>query len=214
MKLKNKAGRKGIIAGILGPYIAAVFIIAAILIFMYQFKYHISQMMVDYFLWGKEFNIPMALFTTDIQGETSVVALSKIVYKVGSNQDQIKNELNAIVDDWFVPASASYQYNLQMGDISITKIGSTATCQCMSHSYYGDGMSPRAYQYLACEGSTCGSKTGMPCGGLTGENCIDNAKVIKRENVGLYPLPLPYNGTTRIVPLMFSSVVQVQLQGG
>jgi hypothetical protein len=189
MKLKNKAGRKGIIAGILGPYIAAAFIIAAILIFMYQFKYHISQMMVDYFLWGKEFNIPMALFTTDIKGESSVTTLSKIVYHVGNYQN-LKDELNTIVDQWFVPASDHYQYTLQMGDFYMTK--TVNNCGCISITSYEGGYRS---VYLSCD------------------DC-DDIKIIKRENVGVYPVPLTYNGTTRTVPMFFSTLVYVKLEGG
>jgi hypothetical protein len=188
MTSKNKIGKKGIIAGILGPYIVSAFIIAAILIFLYQFKYHMSQLMVDYYLWGKEFNIPMALFTTDIREQSSAVALSKIVYKVGSDQDKIKSELNEVVDDWFLPYSIYYQYTLQMEDFYMIK--TVDGCKCTTITSYEGGY--RSYDY-SCEDCT-------------------NVKIIKRENVGVYPLPLPYNGTTRVVSLIFSTLVYTELK--
>ena len=89
-----------------------------------------------------------------------------------------------------MPASEYNQYTLQMGDFYMTK--TVNNCGCKSIVSYEGG---NRTVYLSCE------------------DC-DDIKIIKRENVGIYPVPLTYNGTTRTVPMFFSTLVYVKLEEG
>ena len=211
----NMKKAKGFLGGLVIEFAIAVFVVLAVLIFVYCFKIHITQAMVDYYLWGKENDIPMALFSSDINGESSAVALNRIFYnkKNGRDYDEWKTKMETIMNSWFIENSGqkTYQfYHFELDDVVIEK---EVPCNCYAKST-NNNIGQTIYE---CAGTDCGSLSGQKstetatqygwdqyCKGA----CLVNT--IEMKSLGLYPVPIIYNGTDRIVTLKFNTVVKTK----
>lgn len=187
-RMNRKKYNKGIIgAGIIAQFIFAVFIVIFVLIFLFQFKYHIIQTMGEYYLWGKEFDIPLALLITDINNQNSAVALNKIYYsdELGIDATDLKNGMQELVTFWFSTPSKNFKYHLQFGNLVITA-DTLEKCSAGSAGPHGS-----YYSY-----------------------CPSKDDDIKKRNVhGFYPIPVMFNGTDRVVPLEFESLIVMESGG-
>lgn len=76
--------RKGLLGWLAFFFFLGVFAALALFIFLYFFKYHVTMMMIDFYFWNKEYDIPLALFSADIKNsgryESSEVFLSRLYY--------------------------------------------------------------------------------------------------------------------------------------
>jgi hypothetical protein len=208
---------KGFFTGLIIDFAIAVFVVLFVIIFIFAFKVHITQAMVDYYLWGKENDIPMSLFSSDIKGESSAVALNRIFYngKDGRDYSAWKTQMIQIIDRWFVENSGqkTFQlYQFELGDVVIEEELSNSNnpfnCNCKAEKLYG--VTPPRYY---CKGN-CGSHENDNCPETYDElsctvYCMEIACIstIQRTNLGLYPLPIIYNGTDRIVTLKFNTII-------
>ena len=211
----NMKKAKGFLGAFIIDFAIAVFVVLAVFIFVYCFKIHITQAMVDYYMWNKEFDIPMALFSVDVKEvgspkiESSAVFLSRLYYAtvLGENKDELKKQLNTILDRW---SQGVNQYTLTFGEIAFTN---EVQCVCKSTKDL------EGWLYGKCTG--CKSTTeGKSCwardyGDISVGQIIEyenNVEVTKSyscwgstklTNIGPYPLPVVYNGTQRILTLNF-----------
>jgi hypothetical protein len=74
-------------------YLAAC---AIVFIFFHFFKYHIIKTVLDEYRWNKIQEIPLALFSMDMDGESFVSRVNRVYY-LGSNNE--KNQLKEKIDD-------------------------------------------------------------------------------------------------------------------
>jgi hypothetical protein len=201
LKTINKS--KGILGGLLAEFAVAVFVVLFVIIFIFCFKIHVTQSMVDYYLWNKEYDIPLALFSIDINEESSAMALNRVFYKnkFGYDEYTLKN----IIDKWFIEPTdkKTYQYyRFELGDVVFEK---EVPCNCKAVE---TGTMKDEYE---CRGNDCGSykncpySTKLACDDYCKEAC--QIETIQRKNLGLYPSPIIYNGTNRVVPLKFNTIV-------
>jgi hypothetical protein len=170
--------------------------------------------MVDYYMWNKEFDIPMALFSIDVKEvdskiESSAVFLSRLYYAtvLGENKVELKKQLNTILDRW---SQGVNQYTLTFGEIVFTN---EIQCKCKPKD---DSASWLYGKCTGCEPTTEGKSCWARDYGdiLAGqiieyENNVEVTKsyscwgFTKLTNIGPYPLPVVYNGTQRILTLNF-----------
>lgn len=195
---------KGQIAGLVAMFLVALFVVLFVFIFIFAFKIHVTQSMVDYYLWGKEYDIPMALFSTDVNEESPAVALNRIFYKSKFGYDEWVGKTKEILDRWFIERTSqkTYQfYHFELGDVVLEE----QVCKCIASALPGSG--------YECVGTDC-KPEGEDCPinydefTCTGY-CIEKACKIsqtQRNNLGLYPTPIVFNGTTRVVPLKFDTI--------
>ncbi len=101
-------------AAIVAKWAIIIFLILSILVFFVTFKYHVKLTVAEYYLWGKQYDIPLALFSINMNGDSSVVALNKIYY--GDNS--LKENLREILDKWF---GKVYYYKLSFGSTNIVR---------------------------------------------------------------------------------------------
>jgi hypothetical protein len=103
-------------SSMIAHYMIVIAIILAVVIFFLTFKYHIKQTVVEYYLWGKQYDIPLTLFSVNVEGESSIVALNRIYY----GNSESKGKLIDILDDWF---GKVYYYRLTFGGKELTQEG-------------------------------------------------------------------------------------------
>jgi len=159
-----KKKKKGLLGGLVIPFIIALSVVLAVLIFLFNFKIHVIQTMVDYYLWAKHYNIPMALFSIDIYNEetggynSSIIVLNKIHYGdlLGKNYGDLEKKIDVILNDWF-------------GTVG---------------SYV-----------LSFEDTTFISERGLTETGV--------------KHLGVYPLPVVFNETHRVLKLSYRSIMTV-----
>ena len=206
--------RKGLIGWLVASFFIGVFAAIALIIFITQFKYHVTMAMVDYYFWNKEFDIPLALFSTDIKiensekYESSTVFLNKLYYADVPHKDkeeELKNKLKPILDKW-----SKNQYTLVVGDVACQK----EECKCELQSSIKPGLIAYGVCSSECKhaGEMCvyydmSGIVGRP-GQVVGKPymCWGFAKSIISS---VYPLPVVFNGTHRLIPLSFTTEMQV-----
>jgi len=207
---------KGQFGGLIGEFAIAVFVVLFVIIFIVAFKIHVTQAMVDYYLWNKEYDIPMALFSIDVdkdptektEYESSAIFLSRLHYAdvLGEDKNALRNQLNPILDRW---SRGVNQCTLTFGE---TMLQNKNKCVCeplMENAMYGTCSD-------SCKESTkdkdCFAKSvdGFSIGQIIEyEDHVQQIKSYtcwgstKLSNVGLYPLPVVFNGTQRILTLSF-----------
>lgn len=197
---------KGQFGGLLAEFVIAAFIVLFVIIFITSFKIHVTQAMIDYYFWGKEYNIPLALLSTDIdikdenRFESSIVIFNKIRYfKDEGLKENLRNNLRNVIEAWFPGVSQSdytREYTLKFGEKKEEVIEKTRDCTCTW---------PSATEGLKCT-SGCGPKAGESCRNQA--ECVPkNEMVTEVNNLGIYPLPVVYNGTLRVVELNWTSDV-------
>ena len=201
---------KGQIAGLVGMFLVALFVVLFVFIFIFAFKIHVTQSMVDYYLWSKEYDIPMALFSTDVNEESPAVALNRIFYKSKFGYDEWVGKTKDILDRWFIERTSqkTYQfYHFELGNVVLEE---EVGCDCKASAI--PASLPTRYE---CAGNDCGSHQGEDCDTTSGEPdcteyCVGKAckiSTLQRNNLGLYPTPIVFNGTTRVVPLKFDTII-------
>jgi len=207
--------KKGFITFFIMEFAVAVFAVLFVIIFILSFKIHVTQSMVDYYLWSKENDIPMALFSADIKDDSSAVALNKIFYngKDGKNYGDWKTQMEKIINRWFIENTGqkTYQlYHLELDDVIIEK---EVYCNCYAKSTT-DNVGQTIYE---CAGTECGSRFGEQSSVFATQSGWDqyckggcSVNTVQVKNLGLYPVPIIYNGTDRIVTLTFNSVVKIK----
>jgi len=212
-------GEKGQI-GLLTAFIAGgVFVALFLFIFLYCFKYHITMMMIDYYLWNREYDIPLALFSTDINTnpdgdekyESSVVVLNKIYYGKYADSDEdsemnkVKGELRDIINEWYGYKEESGFWTMIFGNVTIMAMPNP--CECVPTGpiwckYYVCKWAPECdggeQEFRDVRGQCCDPTTNVPCNEAHGD-------VIGVQHLGLYPLPIVFNGTDMIANLSFVS---------
>jgi hypothetical protein len=169
---------KGQFGGLIGEFAIAVFIVLFVIIFIVAFKIHVIQAMVDYYLWGKEYDIPMALFSIDVKGNSSVIALSRIIHedKLEEDSHELKVEIKNIVDRWFIE-------NKEGTDVN----------QYQIYNLKIDNFNVRFPLELPWEE-------------------LHESNIIQKKSLGLYPTPIVFNGTTRVVTLKYETIILKQEQ--
>jgi hypothetical protein len=210
---------KGQMFAVVGEFAFSIFVILLVVIFIVNFKVHITQAMVDHYLWSKENDIPMTLFSIDIdrnsnpqkmEYESSAIFLSRLNYAdvLGEDKDTLKNQLNPILDKW---SRGVLQYNATFGDFIFNQENG---CSCKINE-----LAPVRAPEL---GITYGTCVNCEASGTNGEKCIASqwgrysGRVADKPytclgyttvtNLGVYPLPIVYNGTQRILTLNFQLV--------
>ena len=191
--------RKGLIGWAVGCFAAGIFATLFLFIFLYSFKYHITMIMVDYYFWNKEYDIPLALFSTDVDGVSSIVAMNKVHYDGVLTEDykSLKTELNNIVESWFG------EHGIYILRFEGTEINRLALDDCVCYAYqYGEGFVLTGQ----CTGPGCGGDEGKKCKVLDGtlvdeEGSCGGKRIARTSHLGTYPLPIVFNGTDRIIAL-------------
>lgn len=199
---------------LLATFSIAAFIVLFVVIFILAFKIHVTQTMIDYYLWNKEYDIPMALFSVDINDESSAIALNRAFYnsKFGGNYNDWIQQTETTINRWFIRNTnqKTYQYyNFELGTVALEgEVG----CACIASGIPISSPTPSQYE---CAGSAC-SPTGEDCPPTDNkftctEYCLKKSvcktSITQRSNLGLYPTPIIYNGTDRVVPLKFDTVI-------
>ena len=207
---------KGQFGGLIGEFAIAVFVVLFVIIFIVAFKIHVTQAMVDYYLWNKEYDIPMALFSIDVdkdptektEYESSVIFLSRLHYAdvLGEDENTLQNQLNPILDRW---SKGVNQYTLTFDKTTLQNVNKCICKTDLEGAMYGTCSE-------VCKESTRGKYCfARSVDGISEGQVIeyeDNVQQIrsytcwgstKLSNMGLYPLPVVYNGTQRILTLNF-----------
>jgi hypothetical protein len=210
--------KKGQFGGLIGEFAIAVFVVLFVIIFIVAFKIHVTQAMVDYYLWNKEYDIPMALFSIDVdkdptektEYESSAIFLSRLHYADILDEDKtsLKNQLNPILDKW---SKGVNQYTLTFDKTILQNMNE---CICKPTRDIS------GWLYGKCTDECKESTRGKDCWALdyagysAGQviEYVDHGEVTrsytcwgstKLSNVGLYPLPVVFNGTQRTLTLSF-----------
>lgn len=194
-----KKKRKGLFGGLIIPFVIALTVVLAVLIFLFAFKVHIIQTMVDYYVWVKEYDIPMALFSMDAWYfepgiyTSPAVAFSKIHYEL-EDHDVLENDITRIASEWF---GVFGDFNITFEDVRICK----THCRC----------TPRWevwHLVWRCRGS-CSEYEGVECNAHFNTPCEEATPpaqdIIGLRYYGIYPLPVVFNGTHRVIALIFTS---------
>ena len=98
MKNKSFAGATAIVVAI----VINIFVIAIILTFFYAFKYQISLVILEQYLWNKYQDVPLSLLATDIEGESFVVRANRVYYGF-LDAGQFRTDVNEIVKNQVSP---------------------------------------------------------------------------------------------------------------
>ncbi|MDI6825826.1 MAG: hypothetical protein QMD36_01365 [Candidatus Aenigmarchaeota archaeon] len=204
--------KKGLIGWLAFFFFLGVFVALFLFIFLYFFKYHVTMMMIDYYFWNKEYDIPLALLSTDIYNtnsekyESSIVALNKIHYGFEKKDNY---NLVEILEEW---SKGVYRYTLTFGEFVLQN---ETKCTCKERD-------PRLKLYGICtgckketEGKFCYTQDydGFPAGTVI--EFEDHVAVprpytcwglTKVTQMGTYPIPVVFNGTHLITELTFTVI--------
>ena len=150
--------KKGFVGWLAVFFAIGAFVALFLFIFLYFFKFHVTMMMVDFYFWNKEYDIPMALFSTDIDTDTSedgenfessVIVLNKMRYGMYTDSDedsemnQIKGQLRDVINEWYGYELEHGYYVLKFEGFELHSEENPCTCQ-----YEGGIVSP-----WTCHGS-------------------------------------------------------------
>lgn len=196
--------KKGFWGGLIAEFAFAIFLVLFVLIFLFNFKYHLTLVMIDYYSWNKQYDIPMALFSTDIKDdsgnyESSVVVLNKIHYGMYTEDemDEVEDELERVVSVWYGEHGF---WTLNFGEFNLIGIEEDP-CLCTVEQlgfYRCPDMAKCQSKYYNAKYRVCDPVTHDPCIRVHG-----NLRALR--HLGYYPLPVVFNGTHRNIPLSFVS---------
>jgi len=198
-----KKKKKGLLGGLIIPFLIALSVVLAVLIFLFNFKIHVIQTMVDFYLWAKQYNIPMVLFSVDIKdedmdsSESFVVFFSKI-YR-GIYDEKKMGTLRTLINDWY---GTSGFYTLTFGDLILTPEENPCTCTFQGGIilpwYCGPTRSACVNEFGDYYYDKCDPDTNYPCSKAQGD-------VVGVKHYGSFPLPVVFNGTNRVTKLNYVS---------
>ena len=198
---------KGIWGGLFAEFMAAVTIVAMAVILIMFLKIHVTEIVVDYYNWGKEYYIPLALLSTDINGNASSIIFTKLNSQILTEEEKNKilDEIKGIVNLWFFGNREGAQEEEELPKSYILRIGNDViqeelNCYCA----YTGGL-----EYMGtCQGE-CGGKEGTRCN--KDEDCFPRDIIIlKIKQYSTYPVPLI---NSSVIEMSFETMVYKQIEG-
>ena len=194
-------GRKGFIGWLVAVFAMGIFAALFSFIFLWSFKYHITMMMIDYYFWNKEYDIPLALLSMDVKNtvsekyESSVIALNKIHYGF-ENKDNYN--LVEILEKW---SKGVYRYTLTFSKF-VLQNETKCRCKPISEDYTLYGKCTGCKKETEGEDCYAVDYAGIPAGTVIGhEDHVEVTRpytcwgVAKVTQMGTYPVPVVFNGT-------------------
>jgi hypothetical protein len=184
------------------PFIAefaiAIFLVLLVVILVLYFKAHMLALVTDFFVWGKEYDTPLALFSIDIwnenakQYESSVVAMNKIYYS-SQDSNSLGDGIKKTLDFWFPQINVrerTRSYSIKFGNKEINKEFNWEECRCADQNNPGKGEVKDK-----CT-SECGPNVGNGCN--EDVVCKPEQKVVQQSYSDVYPLPLIDKKVTKL----------------
>ena len=179
-------------------YLAAC---AVVFIFFHFFKYHIIKTVLDEYRWNKIQEIPLALFSMDIDRESFTLKMNKIYYELEPEDEFVTKMHEDVINQQlfyqFPPDKRPFGYFITIGKTTLSEVKEVQpNCECEVRSDCGD---PPWYY--------CSDDCGSPCTNCGVEDRFGNiwpderfcypteAKFYAEE----YPFPLTFNGTERFI---------------
>lgn len=208
---KYRKSQFGVDAIIVGVAIF-VFVIVITLTFFYFFKYHITLVIRDQYIWNKVQEVPLSLFSTDIDGESFINKANKAYYGFndkGEFMGLIKNIINStIFYDYNVEYRPfAYSVNIFGTTVSEGYVTPSGGCKCDKIIAYGSNI-----YYYGCSDGCAVDKQGRPCGEKKDATWDDRSSWDTRDDMLCYetnkentiyevsyPVPLTFNGTNKLI---------------
>lgn len=185
-------------AGLIVEFAVAVFLVVLVVILVLCFKAHMLTLVTDFFVWGKEYDTPLALFSIDVwnenakQYESSVVAMNKIYYS-SQDSNNLKDGIKKTLDFWF-PATTvrerTRSYSIKFGSQEIKKEFKWEECTCKK------GVDALGRETGGKCTSGCGPNIDHDCD--SPQDCIPEQKVVQQIYSDVYPLPLIDKKVTKL----------------
>lgn len=176
----------GIFVGMIMMFVIYLFAIGIVVVFFYFFKFHITITVLDEYRWNKIQEVPLSLFSMDVDGEPFVSGANKIIYgfEAKSELDEIKERVNDQLYFAFGDVPPNMGYILTIGEVTVSE-SRFPDCDCkLTGLAWG------------CTNDCAPDKRGKPCGQYEPELCFD---IGRREYSASYPFPLAFNGTTKFI---------------
>ena len=188
-----------------------LFAVAIVVVFFYFFKFHIITTILDEYRWNKVQEVPLDLFSMDVNGESFVSRMNKIYYGF-IDMEPTKIKLRDIIHKQlfysYTGTKYPYEYFITIGNLSFTG-QSDCTCNGKMFAHFTGAWT--------CSGG---------CGLYKDENCAkvwfyippsqpiyvpDSSKCFgKTEAIynAAYPFPLTFNGTNNLITIISYEVAE------
>lgn len=197
---------KGLWGGLFAQFMAAVTIVAMAVILIMFLKIHVTEIVIDYYNWGREYYIPLALLSTDINGNSSSIIFTRLYSNIPPEEkNEILNEIKGIINFWFFGNKEGAQQEGELPKSYILRIGNDViqeklNCYCA----FTGGL-----EYMGtCQGA-CGGKEGTRCN--KNEDCFpESIRILKIKQYSAYPVPLI---NSSVIEMSFETIVYKQIQG-
>jgi len=212
MMRKYRKSFFGASAIIVGVAIFA-FVIIIILAFFLSFKYQITLVIREQYLWNKVQEVPLDLFSMDIDGESFVSRMNK-VYHGFDDKDALRDAVDNFVTKQLFYSLEEENYfleaNVKVGGMRITKpIGCRVIdghcnifgCDCLCSDNCGDESGE--YIGFASRHTSCDVEFDL-------SNCITELPKGAFYRSILYPFPLTFDGTDVFVDELFQEIIEVE----
>lgn len=196
----------GIFVSMIMLLVVYLFACAVVLVFFYFFKYHITTTVLDEYKWNKVQEVPLGLFSMDIDGESFTSKMNKVYYGLEPEDEFVKKMHEDVINQQlfyqFPSDKRPFGYVVSVGDITISEMKVDPNCRCVrsdaTHCYCSDEC-PKA-------GEPCGRE--VPWWIFTKVECDPSlCSHTKIELSEKFPFPLTFDGTDRFTDLMLYKVV-------
>ncbi len=192
-----------------------LFVIVVVLSFFYFFKYQITLVMRDVYIWNKVQEVPLSLLSMDINDESFVSRMNKVYY-LGDDGEEKKliNEVDYIVSNQLsLESRRPYTFLISVCGISLNKeISEAGECKCLK---CGGGSCFGGLWYECSDG--CGANKGKDCCHKTpfgdckeGGGDVNLCFSTKTTYSAGFPFPLTFNGTDNFIDSISYKIVEME----
>lgn len=208
-----RTGRKGgIFVSMIILLVIYLFAVAIVLVFFYFFKFHITTTVLDEYRWNKIQEVPLDLFSIDVDGEQFVSKMNKIYHKFEPEDqlDKVKKMVNSQLYFAFGDVPPNIGYILTIGEVTVSQsdypdCGCKPAVEYFSVTYKCQGGCALDLEGEDCVGGYTYNQMGTPQAYPDPKKCFYVGLV---EYHGDYPFPLTFNGTDKFIAgLSYDAVV-------